>query len=417
MAASTHAYDAAERVARESYGKLLAHVAARSGDLANAEDALADAFAVALERWPRDGVPATPEAWLLVAARRRVLDGRRREQRFERVRDTLGAPLATADALDEHAGEDAAAELVDERLAMMFACAHPAIAEHVRGPLLLQAVLGFDAARIASVFLVAPATMSQRLVRAKRKIAATNIPLRVPPPDERAARLDVVLSAIYATFVQGWDDPGRRDPRARGFVDEALYLGRLVARLSPDEPEALGLVALMLHADARAAARRAADGAYVPLDAQDPALWNASAIAEAEALLARAARIGRIGRFQIEAAIQSVHAARRVTGRRDDVALLALYDMLVALTQSPVVAINRAVTLARVAGAAAGLAALDAVADTVVRDYQPYWAARADLLQQLGDAAGARAAYQRAMGLSIDPAVRRFLAERIAALG
>jgi len=405
MSVASVAHAAAERVARESYGKLLAYVASRSGDLATAEDALADAFAAALERWPRQGLPDAPEAWLLVAARRRVIDGARRERRFERVRDALEA--ASPDVAFDQPDGDA---IEDPRLAMMFACAHPAIAESVRGPLLLQVALGFDAARIASVFLVAPSAMSQRLVRAKRKIVATKIPLRVPPPEQRAERLDAVLAAIYATFVQGWDDPANVDPRVRGFVGEALWLGRFVVDLFPDEPEALGLVALMLHADARAGARRDANGDYVPLDAQDPTRWNATAIAEAEALIARAASFKRIGRFQIEAAIQSVHAQRRFGRKPNDVAILALYDALYALTRSPVVALNRAVSVGRVGGPAAGLAALDAIEATVdLRDYQPYWAARADLLARAGDRAAAQAAFARALGLTVDPAVRRYL--------
>jgi RNA polymerase sigma-70 factor (ECF subfamily) len=410
MSDASAARAAAERVARESYGKLLATVASRSGDLATAEDALSDAFAAALERWPVDGVPATPEAWLLVAARRRSIDGARREQRFERVRETPGRMSATAYRDDDERGD-----IEDPRLAMMLACAHPAIAESVRGPLLLQVVLGFDAARIASVFLVAPSAMSQRLVRAKRKIVAAKIPLRVPPPDQRAERLDAVLAAIYATFVQGWDDPASVDPRVRGFVGEALWLGRFVVDLCPDEPEALGLVALMLHADARADARRDANGDYVPLDAQDPGRWNAAAIGEAEALIARAAAFRRIGRFQLEAAIQSAHAARRFGGARDDAAIVTLYDALYALTRSPVVALNRAVSIGRVDGPAAGLAALDAIETAAeFRDYQPYWAARADLLARTGDRTAAQAAYARALGLTVDPAVRRYLSMQLA---
>jgi RNA polymerase sigma-70 factor (ECF subfamily) len=407
MGPSSVAHAAAERVAREQYGKLLAFVASRSGDLATAEDALADAFASALERWPASGVPDNPEAWLLVAARRRIIDGARRDRRFEVLRDALGASMSPSYALT-----DTSEDIADERLAMMFACAHPAIAESVRGPLLLQTVLGFDAARIASVFLIAPATMSQRLVRAKRKIAAANIPLRVPPPEERAARLDVILAAIYATFAQGWDDPANVDPRVRGFVAEALWLGRLVIALCPEEPEALALVALMLHADARSAARRDAAGEYVPLDAQDATRWNIAAIEEAEALLTRAASAGSIGRFQLEAAIQSVHATRRFGRVPDGAALLALYDALYRLTGSPVVALNRAVTIGR-SDAVAGLTALGAVGDSeAMRAYQPYWAARADLLARAGSASEARLAYQRAIGLTVDPAVRRYLARR-----
>jgi RNA polymerase sigma-70 factor (ECF subfamily) len=398
-----------ERIARDGYGKLLAALTARCGDVTVAEDALADAFAAALEHWPRDGVPRAPEAWLTVAARRRIIDGARRGDRAARTYALLAEATSSIDAEEPE-------PFVDQRLAMMFACAHPAIDAIVRGPLLLQVVLGIDAARIASAFLVAPATMSQRLVRAKRKIAAARIPLAVPPLDELPARLDAVLGAIYATFVQGWDDPSGLDPRNAGFVEEALWLGRLVARLAPAEPEALGLVALMLFADARRAARRDASGAFVPLARQDPARWNAAAIDEAEALLRRAARHAVPGRFQLEAAIQSVHAGRRYGREPDDIALLELYDLLWSLTRSPVVAINRAVALARVKGPRAALAALDAIDPALVRDYQPYWAARADVLARSGAAAQARDAYQRAIGLTVDPAVRAFLGEAAAQL-
>jgi RNA polymerase sigma-70 factor (ECF subfamily) len=406
------AHRVAEHAARESYGKLLAFLAARSGDFDAAEDALADAFAVALERWPRDGVPKVPEAWLLVTARHRLFDRMRRERRAERVAERLGvAALAAQQAFDR------TTDLEDERLAMMFACAHPAIPQEARGPLILQTLLGLDAARIASAFLVAPATMSQRLVRAKRKIAAAGIPLRVPRPEEMAPRLDAVLAAIYVTFAAGWDDPVGVDPRTRGLALEALWLGRLVVAACPDEPEPRGLLALMLHAHARAGARREADGAYVPLDEQDPGRWDATAIDEAESLLASAARLRRIGRFQLEGAIQSAHSVRRFRAEPNWNAIVALYDELLRATGSPVVALNRAVAIGRLAGARAGIAALDELAsEPRLEHYQPYWAARAALLAHAGDDALAREAYQRAIGLTIDPSIRRYLAARAEAL-
>jgi len=399
---------AAERAARESYGKLLAYLAARCGDFNAAEDALAEAFATALERWPQDGVPRVPEAWLLVTARHRLFDHVRREQRTERLHERLVD--AANDAQDTFERED---DLGDDRLAMMFACAHPAIPAQIRGPLILQVVLGLDAARIASSFLVAPATMSQRLVRAKRKIEAARIPLRVPPPEELPERLDAVLSAVYATFAEGWDDPAGYDPRSRGLVSEALWLGRIVVRVCPGEPEPLGLLALMLHAGARARARRDAAGEYVPLDEQDPTLWDAPSIEEAESLLTRAAEVRRAGRFQLEAAIQSAHAMRRFGRQPDWSAIVSLYDELLRLTNSPVVALNRAVALGRLHGPQSGLAALATLAaDPRLDEYQPYWAARADLFARAGDWEEAHGAYTRAIGLTVDPSVRRYLGAR-----
>jgi RNA polymerase sigma-70 factor (ECF subfamily) len=251
--------------------------------------------------------------------------------------------------------------------------------------------------------------MGQRLTRAKNKIRQAGIPFVVPERADLAERLDAVLAAIYAAFAEGWSDPAGTQTRRRNLSEEGIWLGRLVASLLPDEPEALGLLSLMLHAEARRGARRH-DGEYVPLAEQDPAAWNAALIEEAEALLRRASTFGVVGRYQLEAAVQSAHAARRVTGRTDWAALEKLYDALLALTGSPVVAINRAVAVAETHGAAAGLAALDALSDdTRLAEYQPYWAARAGLLARMGDARQAGRAYDRAIGLESDPAVRRFL--------
>jgi RNA polymerase sigma-70 factor (ECF subfamily) len=278
-------------------------------------------------------------------------------------------------------------------------------------------VLGLDAAAIAAAFLVPPATMGQRLVRAKRRIRDAGIPFRLPEHADLPGRLDAVLEAIYAAFAAGWADPAGLDQRRQGLVEEALWLGRMLARLLPDEPEVLGLLALMLHAAARSAARRGTDGSYVPLSTQDPALWDGAAIAEAEHLLREASGLRRIGRFQLEAAVQSAHAARRHDGRTDWAAILQLYDGLAALTGSPVVEVNRSIALAETVGAAAGLAVLDSLAsEQSLAAYQPYWAARADLLSRLDRAAAADAAYERALALESDPAAHRFLAERRAML-
>ena len=410
------ARDAAEHVARRSYGKLVAYLSARSRDVAAAEDALADAFAAALADWPRNGIPQNPEAWLLAVARRKTIDAVRRRRTGEQAADHLAM---MHDELETAAAN--ASDIPDQRLALMFACAHPAIEPSIRAPLILQTVLGFDAATIASAFLVAPATMGQRLARAKQKIARAGVPFRVPDRADiavdRAERLDAVLAAIYASFAEGWSDPAGTETRRRNLSEEGIWLGRLVASLMPDEPEALGLLALMLHAEARRDARRTPSGDYVPLAEQDTAQWDSALIDEAEALLRRASSLGAIGRYQLEAAVQSAHAARRVTGEVDWAAIEKLYEALFALTGSPVVAINRAVATAEAQGAAAGLAALEALADDArLAEYQPYWAARAVMLARIGDTGEAVAAYERAIGLERDPAVRRFLQQRSAVL-
>lgn len=402
---------AAEAAARQSYGKLVAWLAARTRDVTAAEDALADAFAAALERWPKSGVPEKPEAWLLAVARRRRVDAVRRRLTREAARDHL---KLIAEEMEARMTDE---ELPDERLRLMFACAHPAIEPGVRAPLILQTVLGFDAATIASAFLVSPATMGQRLVRAKTRIREAGIPFRVPERAELGERLGAVLEAIYAAFAEGWSDPAGTETQRRNLATEGIWLGRLVARLMPQEPEALGLLALMLFAEARRTARRSAEGDFVPLAEQDCDLWDRALIDEAEALLSHAASSGVVGRYQLEAAVQSAHAARRLTGRTDWPAIRALYDALFSIAGSPVVAINRAVALAETEGAVAGLAALYVLGDDKrLNEYQPYWAARAGLLARLGQVPQATEAYDRAIGLERDPAVRRFLQGKRAAL-
>lgn len=410
-AAGDRAQAAAEAAARRSYGKLVAFLAARTRDVAGAEDALADAFAAALERWPRDGVPDRPEAWLLAVARRRGIDAARRRLTREAGQDHLEL-LA-----EEMEAGMAAQDIPDERLRLMFACAHPAIDPAMRAPLMLQTVLGFDAAAIASAFLVAPATMAQRLVRAKTRIRQAGIPFRIPERPELAGRLGGVLEAIYATFAEGWLDATGTEARRRNLAAEGLWLGRLTASLMPAEPEALGLLSLMLFAESRRAARRGGDGGYVPLAEQDMARWDHAAIDEAERLLVAASAMDGIGRYRLEAAIQAVHAARRQTGSTDWPALVTLYGALLSLTGSPVAAVNRAMAVAGADGPRAGLDALDALDDRRLDDYQPWWAARADLLAQTGDGAEAVAAYDRAIGLERDEAVRKFLLKRRDALG
>lgn len=401
---------AAERVARESYGRLVALLAARTRDVAGAEDALGEAFAAALRTWPVDGVPGNPDAWLLTAARRRQVDARRRtetreagEEHVQLIAEEL-APMA-----------DAHEAIPDRRLALMFACAHPAIERGVRTALILQAILGLTGEDIAAAFLVPPKTMGQRLVRAKIRIRDAGIPFRVPDPEELPERLAAVLDAIYAAYTKGWTEVG--DDATIELADEAIWLGRLVVSLLPDEPEAKGMLALMLYTSARRAARRDATGAYVPLERQETRLWDASLIALAEDLLHQANAAGPTGRYQIEAAIQSAHVARRLTGTSNWPAVVALYDHLLALTGSPIVTLNRAIARAEVDGPRAALADLTPLeADKRMLSYQPYWAAKGHLLSRAGDTAAAAEALTVAIGLSTDEAVKGHLLGRLASL-
>ncbi len=414
------ARETADAVARRSYGKLVAFLAARTHDVTAAEDALSEAFLSALADWPRNGCPTNPEGWLLTVARRKVIDAGRRHSTTEAA---AGELQIIAEGLEAAAAESA--EIPDRRLALLFACAHPSIEAGVRAPLMLQVVLGLDAKTIASAFLSSPAAMGKRLVRAKDKIRQAGIPFRVPEREELAGRLDTVLEAIYAAFAEGWTGhrgteggtDGGMDVVRRDLTAEAMFMARLVTELLPEEPEALGLLALMLHAEARRAARRSAKGEFVPLAEQDPAQWDAGMIDEAELLLRRAGMRGMVGRYQLEGALQSAHVHRCQTGVANWAEVVALYDALFALSGSPVVAINRAVAIAERDGAAAGLAALpEAVADSRLAEYQPYWAARAELLARTGAHDEARQAYEIAIGLERDAAVRRFLQERQAAL-
>ena len=403
----SQASSTADAVARRSYGKLVAFLAARTRDVAAAEDALSEAFASALTDWPLNGCPTNPEAWLLTVARRKMIDATRRRSNAEAATATLQLIGEELDA----AGANA--EIPDRRLALMFACAHPAIDAGIRAPLMLQVVLGLDAKTIASAFLMSPATMGKRLVRAKDKIRQAGIPFRIPEREELSGRLDSVLDAVYAAFTEGWADPGGTDVVRRDLTAESLFLARLVAELLPDEPEALGLLALILHAEARRRARRNADGEYVPFAEQDPGLWDSRMIVEAEALLRRASTLGFIGRYQLEGALQSAHVYRCLTGHANWAEVMQLYDALFALAGSPVVAINRALAIAEIQGVSAALDALrEVAADVRLAEYQPYWAARAELLSRKGEHNEAYHAYEIAIGLERDPSVRRFLQQR-----
>lgn len=405
MTGGGEVHHVAQTVARRSYGKLVALLSSRTRDLPAAEDALSEAFAAALKSWPATGVPDNPEAWLLVAAKRKIIDTQRAAKRNQAASGTIAL-------LAEEMADLELSEIPDHRLALMFACAHPAIDGNLHAPLMLQTVLGFDAATIASAFLISPAAMSQRLVRTKTRIRESGIPFRVPERGDLKERLPNVLEAIYAAYAEGWSDPAGTDAASRELSSEAIWLGRLVATLLPQEPEALGLLSLMLHCEARRGARRNTAGDFVPLSEQDPGLWDTTMIAEAEMLLLKASKFQDMGRFQLEAAVQSAYAARRVSGKVDFNAVVKLYDALFAMTGSAVVAVNRAVAIAEASGVDEGLAALDLASEDSMSQYQPYWSARAHLLARADRLEQARAAYDHAIGLAIDPAIRGFLQGR-----
>ncbi len=407
---ATAARRAVEVAARSSYGRLVAYLASRWRDVAAAEDALADAFASALSTWPRDGVPDRPEAWLLTAARHQLLH---RARHAKLARD----PAVTI-LFEEMLAEDQTDfRFPDDRLKLLFICAHPAIDPAARTPLMLQTVLGLDAARIASAFLVAPATMSQRLVRAKTRIRDAGIRFEVPDAAELPERLDAVCEAIYAAYGSAWESVAAgADPRERGLDDEALWLARLVASLLPQEPEAFGLLALLLHCEARRDARRDGQGRFVPLAEQDTTRWSRPLLDEAEQTLAQAARLNRIGHFQLEAAIQSAHSARLGGGCTPWPVVAQLYEGLIAMAPTLGARVAQAGALVETGAPALALARLDALDPASISRYQPYWAVRAHVLAKLSRPTEARASYDRAIGLSEDASVRAFLLERLANL-
>ncbi len=395
-----------ERVARESYGRLVAYLSVHTRDLAAAEDAMSEALLKALTAWPRDGVPQNPEAWLLTTARHSIIDAVR-HQRVVSVNEP------TLQLLQENTMEtNFSTEFPDERLKLLFVCAHPAIDPAMHTPLMLQTVLGLDAARIAGAFLISPKTMGQRLVRAKTKIRDGGIQFEIPEPRDLPERLDAVLDAIYAAFGIGWDDLIGVDGRLRELAEEAIWLARVLLQLMPNEAEVCGLLALMLHCEARRAARRGRNGRYVPLSEQDPKLWSLPLIEEAERHLDEASKYGRPGRFQLEAAIQSVHAERGRSGRIEWTAIVGFYEQLNRISPTLGRQTAYAAALAEANRAQQGLAVLDAIDQEAVSAYQPYWAVRAHLLHRLGKGAEARQAYDRAIGLAEDPAVREFLLQK-----
>jgi predicted RNA polymerase sigma factor len=395
-----------ERVARESYGRLVAYLSVHTHDLASAEDALSNALVSALKHWPQDGVPLNPEAWLLTTARHSLIDAIRHQK-------VVLESEPTVKFLTENSTETSLeTQFPDERLKLLFVCAHPAIDPAMHTPLMLQAVLGVDAARIAHAFLIASKTMGQRLFRAKTKIRNGGIPFEIPQERDLAERLDAVREAIYAAFGIGWDDMAGTDQRGRNLAEEGIWLARVLLQLMPGEAEVQGLLALMLHCEARRPARRGADGRYVPLYEQDPKQWSLPLIEEAERHLAEAFHHGRLGRFQLEAAIQSAHAERARSGRTDWAAIVLFYEQLLKVWPALGTQAGYAAALGEAKGPEAGLAVLNSIDPEAVSHYQPYWAVRAHLLQRLARTGEASEAYDRAIGLAEDPAVREFLLQK-----
>jgi RNA polymerase sigma-70 factor (ECF subfamily) len=382
---------------------LVAYLSANTHDLAAAEDALSEALLKALRVWPQDGPPQNPEAWLLTVARNSIIDLFRHQHVVSESEPTLLSLTKQSTEMN------LSPEFPDERLKLLFVCAHPAIDPAMHTPLMLQTVLGLDAARIAGAFLISPKTMGQRLVRAKIKIRDGGIRFEIPDRDELSTRLEAVLEAIYAAFGIGWDDMAGIDQRGRDLAEEAIWLARVLLQLIPDEPEVRGLLALMLYCESRRAARRGTDGDYIPLSEQDAKQWSKPLITEAEQQLAVAFQCRQTGRFQLEAAIQSVHAEHGQSGRTDWTAIAVFYQQLVRISPTLGRLTGYAAALAEATGPEAGVAVLDGLEPEVVSCYQPYWAVRAYLLQRLGKTSEALEAYDRAIGLAEDPAVRRFL--------
>jgi RNA polymerase sigma-70 factor (ECF subfamily) len=404
---------AAELAARNSYGRLVAYLTAQTRDVMAAEDALGDAFLTALKTWSESGVPKNPEAWLLVTARHRLIDAARHTQVQDKVLNIFklnGLESQTEPSLDS-------VNFPDDRLKLLFVCAHPAIDPAMHTPLMLQTVLGLNAVQIASAFLVAPTTMSQRLVRAKAKIRDAGIAFELPGVKELPLRLAAVLEAIYAAYTNAWETVDGGAPRHRGLAEEAIWLARLCVQSMPKEPEARGLLALMLYCESRRDARRTTDGSYVPLFQQDTRLWSQPMIDEAEHELAQAATLKQLGRFQLEAAIQSVHTQRVVTQQMNWEALALLYEGLVQLAPTLGALVSQAAAIAEAKGLDRGLVKLNALPIEAVKNYQPFWALKAHLLKQLGCKSDAQQAYVRAIGLTEDAAIREFLLHQSLLLG
>jgi RNA polymerase sigma-70 factor (ECF subfamily) len=405
VTSTSDAHEAVDEVARTSYGRLVAYFASRTGDLAGAEDALADAFEAAVRTWPARGVPDRPVSWMITAAKRSMIGRRRRE-------DTADRAIATLALLADERAETADTAVPDKRLELLFACAHPAIDPTMHAPLMLQAIFGIDVARMSAVFLVEPAALGQRLVRAKRKIADARVPFAVPEPSDLEPRTGAVLDAIYAAYGTGWEDPAGIDPGRVGLTQEATRLADVLTDLRPDNTEVLGLAALLHHLEARARARRDDAGRFVPLAQQDPWRWSPAHLAAGQQLLNRAWSAGEPGPYRLMATVSSLHNRLAVDGTIDWLRIAVLYDQLLPLRPTVGVAVARAAAHLEAGApdtAADGLAAIDL---TLVEHHQPYWTVLAEVAHRRQDMPTTEAARERALQLTTDHAVRDHLQTR-----
>lgn len=391
-----------EKTVRASYGKLLAFLSSRSKDIQACEDALSESFAAASKKWSESGIPDNPEAWIFQVAKNRLIDFKRKEKRALNSNETVIL-------LELEKAEHSKDFFKDDRLKLMFVCCHPSIDESVRTPLILQTVLGLDAGVIASAFLTSPAAMTKKLVRAKQKIKLSGIDFVIPEAESLFDRSEFVAEAIFAIYGKSWDAFGGSDNQLKDLSAEALFLADLLVQLLPDQAEPKGLLAYILHCESRKKARITEAGDYIPLEEQDTLLWNFDFIKKAEVLLQQAFTFKKIGRFQIEAAIQSAHSARVFQKLNNWPQILSLYDGLIQMTPTVGAYVNRAFAIAECSGAEQALQSLSELDQKVISTYQPFWVLKAVILKKLKRIPEASHCYEVALGLTESETVKNFL--------